>query len=319
MARIAFSYSHVDEGLRNHLDVHLAGLKRRGLIDTWHDRQLVAGDELDPAIDKNFQEADVILLLVSPEFIASNYCYEVEMTRALERHAKGEVRVIPVILRPCDWHDLPFGKLLVSPTDGKPIVKFPTLDEGFLEVVQAIKGAISTLGNSPSITEVTARSGVRDLASKNTHVNGGGRSSNLRILKKFSDKEKDQFLREAFLYISRYFENSLIELQKRNAEIEAAFQQRDANGFEATVYVNGKRRCHCGIWLSTRGFSRAEILFGGGGITEGSYNESLSLADDGYTQGLMPLGMMSMHEKKMLTFEGAAETYWSAFIEPLQR
>lgn len=317
MARIAFSYSHVDEGLRNHLDVHLAGLKRRGLIETWHDRQLIAGDELDHAIDKNFQEADVILLLVSPEFIASNYCYEVEMTRALERHAKGEVRVIPVILRPCDWHDLPFGKLLASPPDGKPIIKFPTLDDGFLEVVRAIKSAISTLGSAA--TAEIAQSKIGESASRDTEAKNSWRSSNLGILKKFSDKEKDRFLREAYAYISGYFENSLKELQKRNAEIEIAFQQRNANGFEATIYIDGERKCHCGIWLSTSGFSRTEILFSGNGITEGSYNESLSLMDDGRTQGLMPLGMMSRLEKKMLTFEGAAEMYWSALIEPLQR
>jgi hypothetical protein len=102
VSTIFFSYSHVDESLRDQLETHLSGLRRQGIISSWHDRQITAGTELGEAIDNHLNAADIILLLVSPDFIDSDYCYAREMKQALERHQIGEARVIPVILRPCD-------------------------------------------------------------------------------------------------------------------------------------------------------------------------------------------------------------------------
>jgi len=150
MASVFFSYSHKDEDLRDQLEVHLSGLRRQGVISTWHDRRITAGSEFENAIDKNLSEADVILLLVSPDFINSDYCYEREMTRAMERHKNGEARVIPVILRACDWHELPFGQLLAAPTDGKAVTKWADRDDAFLTIVQAIKGALKEMGQKQS-------------------------------------------------------------------------------------------------------------------------------------------------------------------------
>lgn len=146
MSTIFFSYSHVDEDLRDQLETHLSGLRRQGIISSWHDRKITAGTELGKSIDNHLNAADIILLLVSPDFIDSDYCYAQEMKRALERHQTGEARVIPVILRPCDWHDLPFGKLLAAPIDGRPITMWPNIDQAFLDVVTAIKRALKELG-----------------------------------------------------------------------------------------------------------------------------------------------------------------------------
>lgn len=121
MATLFFSYSHKDEALRDQLETQLAMLKRQGVIETWHDRRIVAGSDLDHAINAHVETDEVILLLVSPDFLASDYCYEIEMTRAMERHAVGEAVVIPIILRPCDWHGSPFGKLVATPPDGRPV------------------------------------------------------------------------------------------------------------------------------------------------------------------------------------------------------
>ena len=112
MASVFFSYSHKDEALRDQLETHLALLKNQGLIDAWHDRRILAGSEVDDAIFDKLDSADVILLLVSADFLSSSYCYSREMQRAMERHAAREARVIPVILRHCDWHGAPFGKLM---------------------------------------------------------------------------------------------------------------------------------------------------------------------------------------------------------------
>jgi hypothetical protein len=137
--KLFFSYSHTDAQLRDELDKHLAMLKRQGVIEAWHDRRILAGDAFDREISDELEEAGIVLLLVSADFLASTCCYDVEMTRALERHAAGEARVIPVILRPCDWRSAPFGHLVAVPQDGKPIVKWASQDEAFLDVVHAIR------------------------------------------------------------------------------------------------------------------------------------------------------------------------------------
>lgn len=148
--------------LRNELEKHLSPLKRQGLIEAWHDRRIVAGQEFNGEIDRHngeidrhFEEADIILLLVSSDFINSDYCYDIEMKRAVERHELGHAVVIPVILRPCHWHDLPFGKLLAATPDGKPVTQYPSLDDGFFQVVSSIKGALKTLAKSAGVEPVT--------------------------------------------------------------------------------------------------------------------------------------------------------------------
>ena len=126
MATLFFSYSHADEALRDQLEKQLALLKRQGVIETWHDRRIGAGIEFAQEIDEHVDSDDIILLLVSPDFLDSDYCYDREMARALERHEAKDAVVIPVILRPCEWQHAPFGKLNATPPDGRPVTKFAT-------------------------------------------------------------------------------------------------------------------------------------------------------------------------------------------------
>ena len=119
MVSVFVSYSHRDEDLRKELETHLALLSRQGIIDVWHDRRIGPGDELHRQINSHLVTADIILLLISADFLASDYCHDVEMKRAIERHDNG-ARVIPVILRPCDWNSAPFGSLRAVPKDGSP-------------------------------------------------------------------------------------------------------------------------------------------------------------------------------------------------------
>ena len=149
MVKLFFSYSHRDESLRDELEIHLSALKRQGVIEVWHDRRIGAGKEFDSEISEHLESAQIILLLVSPYFIASDYCYDIEMTRALERHQAGEARVIPVILHPCDWHSLPFGKLTAVPKDGKAVSKYPNQHDAFLEITLAIRAAANDFAPPP--------------------------------------------------------------------------------------------------------------------------------------------------------------------------
>jgi len=118
------SYSHYDEVLREELESHLSNLRRQGKIAAWNDRAVEAGTEWDAEIKAQLEAAGVILLLVSSRFMASEYCYDIEMKRALERHEEGTARVIPIILKPVDWKDSPFSKLATLPKDAKPITKW---------------------------------------------------------------------------------------------------------------------------------------------------------------------------------------------------
>ena len=180
MAKLFFSYSHRDADLRDELETHLAPLKREGVLEIWHDRRIGAGKEFANEISRHLEETNIILLLVSPYFIASDYCYDIEMKRAMERHENGESRVIPVILEPCDWQKLPFGKLIATPTDGKPISKFPNKHDGFLEVTRAIRNAAEDLcgpvDGKPA--EIVAKA-----ENRRTPKAARPRSSNLRLKK----------------------------------------------------------------------------------------------------------------------------------------
>jgi hypothetical protein len=133
------SYSHRDEKYRVALETHLALLKRYGVLGIWHDRKISPGDNLDEAIDSNLRAADLILLLVSPDFMASDYCYSTELRLAMELHAAGQSKVIPIILRPVDWHDAPFSKLMALPADGKPVSTWRNRDEAYLDVTNGIR------------------------------------------------------------------------------------------------------------------------------------------------------------------------------------
>ena len=146
------SYSHKDAKLRAQLDDHLSNLKRQQLISVWHDRDISAGTDWVDQINEHLNTADIILLLVSASFIASDYCYSVEMKRALERHERGEARVIPVILRWADWESAPFGKLQALPSDGRPVTKWSDREEAFMNVAQGIRKAVNEMsasGNFP--------------------------------------------------------------------------------------------------------------------------------------------------------------------------
>jgi hypothetical protein len=144
---VLISYSHNDELLRNELEKHLSILKRQKLISTWHDRKIGAGEEWKGQIDDHLNSAKIILLLISADFLASDYCYDIEMKRAMERHESGEARVIPIILRPVDWKGAPFGKLQALPANAEPIVskKWGCNDEAFVDVARGLRVAIRSL------------------------------------------------------------------------------------------------------------------------------------------------------------------------------
>jgi hypothetical protein len=137
--KVFISYSHQDEELKNELEKHLSPLKRLNLIDSWHDRRINAGDQWDVAIANALNDASIVILLISIDFINSKYCYDIEMQSALERERIGEVVVIPVIARNCLWKTTDFARLQATPTDGRAIASWQDRDEALTDVAQKIQ------------------------------------------------------------------------------------------------------------------------------------------------------------------------------------
>lgn len=137
------SYSHKDDKLRERLEVCLQSLRREGLISVWHDRRITGEQEWAGQIDEHLNRADLILLLVTPSFVASSYCMDIELTRAMERQDQGNARVIPIIFRHALWTNQQFARLQALPKDGKPVIGHPRgSDYALLEVIEGIRKMI---------------------------------------------------------------------------------------------------------------------------------------------------------------------------------
>ena len=144
------SYSHKDENFLREFEEHLALLQREGSIRLWHDREITASEAWRGQLDDHLKAADLILLLVSASFLASDYCWDVETRQALERHARGEARVVPILVRPCDWKNAPFTEIQGLPSDLKPVTSWGDRDSAWLDVTQGLRKAITVLREQDS-------------------------------------------------------------------------------------------------------------------------------------------------------------------------
>jgi hypothetical protein len=154
---IFVSYAREDGLLRDELAKHLSQLKHEGLIKEWSDRQIVPGTNRQSEIDKKLNTADIILLLVSADFMVSDYCYSIEMKRAMQRYQAGEARVIPILLREVDWSGAPFSNLQVLPTGACPVTQWPTPDAAFTDIAKGIRKVVEELRREPVAAPSEAR------------------------------------------------------------------------------------------------------------------------------------------------------------------
>ena len=139
---VFLSYSHADEGLKTELLKQLGPLRWDSHIKVWHDKLVEPGSPWALDIDSHIRTASLVLLLVSADFLSSEYCYSIEMKQALQRHDSGSAVVVPIILRSCDWQASPLGKLQALPADGRPIVNWPDKDQALASVAQAIRARV---------------------------------------------------------------------------------------------------------------------------------------------------------------------------------
>ena len=223
--KLFYCYAHEDRPIRDELEKHLSWLKRRYQLTNWHDREIMPGEEWEQAIDMHLNTAKLILLLISPDFMNSDYCYGKEMRRALERHRAGTCRVIPILLRPTYWEDAPFSSLQLLPTDARPITRWPDRDEAFQDVVTEISRTIKDL----LISLKTKEEWVRE---------GNARTELKRYEEALATFEQAIRLDPNYSYAYYYKGNALNDLNRYEEAVQA-FEQAihlDPNYFYAHLF-----------------------------------------------------------------------------------
>jgi hypothetical protein len=281
VATAFISYSHRDEPFRHELETHLSPLRRQGLLSVWHDRRITPGDHVDDTISGHLDGADLILMLISADFVASEYCYAKEMARALERHQAKQARAISIVCRPCDFHGLPFEKFVLLPTDAKPVSTWSDRDAAWVDVVRGIRRALET-GIAPNQTQASPNVVVE--ARREPIAEGRP------LPRRTTDLQMDSFSRNAMRDIGRYFEKELDMLDKRDPAWKGEFRHIDATRFTGQVYLDEKEVGSCTVFQGGMG-PRTIHYSHGAVVTTTSWNEALTVEADEGGPYLKPMGM----------------------------
>lgn len=199
---VFFAYAREDDEIRDKLSKHLSPLKRNNYITEWHDGEILPGQEWNETIKNKLDAADIILILVSSDFISSKYSYNIEFTRALERHKSNVAVVIPIIVRPCAWKETPISKIQVLPKNGYPIIgtdKWQSEDEAFTNVTNGVNKIVKTLLKERGLLE--------------------------------DDETNNEFERtqsiENFLSQMGKYDRTMFEVQEENKELKRLIPQRE--------------------------------------------------------------------------------------------
>lgn len=310
--KLFISYSHADEEpYLKSLLTHLRPLERRGIVKPWFDGHILPGDELDAKIAAALQGADIIVLLVSPDFLASEYCYTNEMEAAIERHVAATARVIPVIVRDCQWKKAPFSRIKVLPKDGKAIATFSwqNADAAWTSIAEAIEAVAADEGSRPSASPEVAPQATSPPATppKSTMT--------VKARATFTDQDRDDFKHDVFDVIAKSFEDAINTLV---APLSGRFRRLDANRFTGTIYNNGSRVAGCTIWVGGEAFSKDSIAYVGNDSGQtNSMNDWLGTEVVDNTLVLQPKMAFGAEKSAALDADGAAEYLWAKFVERL--
>ena len=318
MATVFFSYSHADEQLRDRIERQLSMLRREGKVEAWHDRRIGPGEEFGLEIDEHLETADIILLLVSDDFIHSDYCYEKEMKRAMERHEAGDAVVLPVILRACEWQKAPFGKLNATPPDGKAVMSHPNLDEALLEVAKAVRQVAERLNSGAArdpYLNPPERAPVRIIQGASA---GAARPANSMPSTEFNQED---FKLQCFEDIARFFETSLHRLFRENSAAKGRFRRVDSGRFTVALSLNNRPTARCTVFVDAT-HSRGIAYLPDETSSSHSYAELLSVHRDGDSMYLRSAGLARLDlesSRSELTSEKAAKYLWELFLAFVQR
>jgi hypothetical protein len=309
------SYSHQDAAMLDGLHKHLAQLRRDNIITTWTDRDIDAGATLDTTISAALAKSKLFLALLSPDYLASHYCYDVEFKTALDRHERGDITIVPIIVEPCDWQNSPFGDLKAIPRDGKAVSTWDNRNTAFLDVIQNLR----RLATSPAAQDITP--------SPNVPGTAPALSRNYRVKQDFDTIQRNEFIAKTFeeigTYLKRYVDEVItlegIKAQKLKDEpnqVEFILVNRNKVKTEArlTVSVNNEQRQRNYSPYST-GQLLCGISYTNGNDRETAISEQFSLGVDDYHLFWTEHDMFSQRDKKELDSKAIAELIFGKWLE----
>ncbi|MFA6152672.1 MAG: toll/interleukin-1 receptor domain-containing protein [Chitinophagaceae bacterium] len=261
------SYSHKDSEMLERLHTHLIQLKREGKLTTWTDEEIAAGGKLQNLISSNLNSSQIFLALLSPDYIASGYCYEKEFMRAQELMKSGSIILVPIILEPCDWLNTPFADFKALPKDGKPVSEWSNVNTAFLDIIQNLRILLS---NSIPLGNYIDASSVSTI--------GYTSSKNYRVKKDFDSIQKIEFTESAFNEIKERLESYLKEIIHIDEQIKYRITLNDSKNFEAILVNRNKTNVESTIKLSNDSEMRVRGQFS-------NYSTMLGKHDIAYTIG----------------------------------
>lgn len=297
------SYSHRDAWALDRLHTHLSMLRREGRIQEWFDREILAGGELDTVIAEQLEDSDLFLLLVSPDFLASDYCYEREMARALERHEAGEARVIPIIIEPCDWKASPLCRLKALPRDGNPVTEWTNQNNAFVDIVTELRRVVETGDVEPTRP---AQAAPQERV-----------TPRYRVKRDFDEIDKSDFRTAAFNTVRTYFERATAEIDQVEG-LRARYVATGPQSFTCTLINRAMDRGTAHITVHGRngsiGFGDIYYSFSENAPAN-TANGGFSIESDDYDLFLKsgPFGFGGGEQR--LTPQQAAEMLWTNFLQ----
>jgi len=314
------SYTHADTDLKDELVRHLAPLRREGLIAIWHDAMLTPGEHLDPTVQAALAASDLILLLVSADFIASEYCYDEEMLRAFDRQRAGTARVVPIILRPCQWKGVPVGErqtlseFVALPKDGLAVTSWSDRDAAFDNAAGAIRAMLRAPAAIGAGNARTASVRQSVAAPKANPASTG--TTMLGIAAKPTDLDRDRFLRAGFAATATLFERKLVELSTSEARTDTDFERIDSRSFSASVYLDGKRVGQIAIFYGAEMWRDALcVSYDSATSSRNSMNDWLSIEETPQGLAFKSSNPMSRNQAEgPMDADSAANYFWESFL-----
>ncbi|MDQ1142427.1 toll/interleukin-1 receptor domain-containing protein [Pedobacter agri] len=298
------SYSHKDVGYLDKLTVHLAQIKREGLITEWTDQEITAGSSLDDSISTALSSSQLFISIVSPDYIASHYCYEKEFTTALKLQEEGRITVIPIIVESCDWKSTPMGAIKALPDDGKPVSEWTNPNNAFAKVAQEIRKLL----NIGMVNQGITVDHIKQPTSP-------GR--NYRAEKIFTEVDRLNFKEKSFEVIKNYFKLAMSEFNGIE-NLQAKLLDEDKKFITCLISNKGNLKdAYITISVSNEdGFRHSDLNYN---FTKNrtqntfSLDNIFSIEHDNYELFWQLSGMHSRNEER-LTDKQIAERIWNEFI-----
>ncbi len=303
------SYSHRDSGALERLHVHLASLKREGRIEAWYDRDILAGGELDAEIEEQLESCELFLLLVSPDFLASDYCIETEMNRALERHDARDARVVPIIIEPCDWAASRLRALKALPKDGKAISEWTNQNTAYLNVIQELRRLLDQ--EPPASTPESKTTAETDV----DEVERPAAERRYRVRREFDDIDKAEYREGAFQVIKSYFQSAVQELSTVEG-LRGRFTDLSETSFGCVIVNRGLGRgtAHLTVHGGRGRHGFGDIYYSFSEDTaENTANGWFNVEADEYELQLKA-SMTLTHDERSMSPEATAEALWTEVL-----